>query len=65
MSDNDAINGVVETGGGSLRIGFEDKREIRVSAMVEIAHMHPTVEHDSLSIDGNHNAALPHLLPCA
>ena len=62
VGDDDAIKGVVE-GRPFFRHG--DKREIGVSAAVEIAHVHPTVEHDSLPIDRHHHAALSHLLPCA
>lgn len=60
MGDDDAIKGVVEA---RAFVGHGDEREIGVSAMVEKAHVHPAVEHDSLPIDGHHHAALSHLLP--
>lgn len=56
MSDDDASDGRVEI---SIRV---EKGEIRVTTMVQEAHMHSTIEHDSLAVDGYHHAALPNFL---
>lgn len=54
MSDDDASEGLVV-----------DEGEVRVAAVVEVAHVHTAVEHDSFSVDGYDHAALAYLLPGA
>lgn len=56
VSDDDAGESIVEIG----RRG--DEGEIGVSTVVHVAHVHSTIEHDSLPIDAHHYAALPNLL---
>lgn len=62
MGDDDASKGVIEV---RLVLRFGNAREIGVAAVVEIAHVHSAVEHDSLPIDCHHHAALTDLLPGA
>ena len=59
VSDDDASDGRVE-----ILIGV-NKGEIRVTTMVQEAHMHSTIEHDSLAIDGYHHTTLPNFLTSA
>ena len=59
MGDDDAGNSVVKVSG----FGYE--REIGVAAVIKITHMHATIKHNPLPIDGDHHATLPNLLPCA
>lgn len=59
MSNDDTVDSGVEIS------GFRNEREIGKASVVEIAHVHAAIEHDSLAIDGHHCTALPHLLPCA
>lgn len=59
VGDDDASNGRVE-----ILIGV-DKGEIRVTTMVQEAHMHSTIKHDSFAIHGYHHAALPNFLTSA
>lgn len=56
MSDDDAGECLVEIA------RRRDKREIRVSTMVNITHMHAAIEHNSLPIDFHHYTALPNFL---
>lgn len=44
--------------------GRGDEGEVGVAAVVEVAHVHPAVEHYPLPVDGDDRAALAHLLPC-
>lgn len=60
MRDDDTGDGGGEVGRPP---GGERAREVGVVAVVEVAHVHAAVEHDALSADGHHHAALPHLLP--
>lgn len=57
VSDDDASESLIEV--------RADEREVRVAAVIEMAHMHTTIEHDSLPIDCHNHTALPHLLPSA
>lgn len=57
MSDDDAGESRVEI------TGLRDERKVGIAAVVKIAHVHPAVEHDPLPPDGDHDAALSHLLP--
>lgn len=57
MSDDDASESLIEV--------WADEREVRVAAVIEMAHMHTTIEHDSLPIDCHNHTALAHLLSSA
>jgi hypothetical protein len=61
MCDDQAGDGGGEFGGAG--VGGEDAREVGVALAVMVAHVHAAVEHDALPADGDHHAALPHLLP--
>lgn len=60
MCDDDTSEGLSKI---LIRI-TRDERELGISTMIKIAHMHPTIKHDSLAFNSHHHAALPHLLPC-
>ena len=59
MSDDDAREGRVEISTGG------DAGEIRVTTMIQVAHVHSAIEHDSLGVDGYHHAALANFLTSA
>ena len=55
-----------DTGKNSIVIArCRDAREIRISTMIEIAHMHAAIKHNSLSIDCDDHTTLPNFLPSA
>lgn len=57
MSNDDATERIIEFPG----LWYE--REIWVTTVIVVAHVHPAIEHYSLAVDRYNHAALPDFLP--